>query len=110
MAEDCWGAHRVSSMVSRELNHQDPGWPRGAIRDSLPRVRRHAAFDGRGDPCDRDRSEAGQVDADVRRANVDYDGQSICAVVHRGNLHGCQFHPERSVLPGLAMLRRFLAL
>jgi glutamine amidotransferase len=44
-----------------------------------------------------------------RLAEVDYDGVRICAAVRRDNVQGCQFHPERSGAPGLAMLRRFLA-
>jgi glutamine amidotransferase len=50
------------------------------------------------------------TDATVRLADVDYDGHAICAAVQRGNLTGCQFHPERSAHAGLGMLRRFLAL
>jgi len=46
---------------------------------------------------------------EVRLADTDYDGVNICAAVMRGNLYGCQFHPERSASPGLHMLRRFLA-
>ncbi len=46
----------------------------------------------------------------VRLADVDYDGQRLCAAVHSDNLHGCQFHPERSGAAGLAMLQRFLQL
>ena len=46
----------------------------------------------------------------IRLADVRYDGHPICAAVHRGNLHGCQFHPERSAETGLNVLRRFLAL
>jgi len=45
-----------------------------------------------------------------RLATVDYDGIPICAAVHRDNLYGCQFHPERSADTGLRVLRRFLAL
>jgi glutamine amidotransferase len=50
------------------------------------------------------------ADDAVRLADVDYDGRRICAAVQRDNLHGCQFHPERSAHAGLGMLRRFLSL
>jgi imidazole glycerol-phosphate synthase subunit HisH len=46
----------------------------------------------------------------VRLANVRYDGLAICAAVHRDNLYGCQFHPERSAETGLDVLRQFLKL
>ncbi|HSV48646.1 MAG TPA: imidazole glycerol phosphate synthase subunit HisH [Ramlibacter sp.] len=48
-------------------------------------------------------------DADVRLADVDYDGRRLCAAVQRDNVTGCQFHPERSARVGLGMLQRFLA-
>lgn len=50
------------------------------------------------------------ADPSHRVADADYDGQAICAVVRRGNLHGCQFHPERSGETGLAIVRNFLRL
>ena len=49
-------------------------------------------------------------DRATRLAEVDYDGVRICAAVHRDNLYGCQFHPERSAETGLKVLRRFLKL
>jgi glutamine amidotransferase len=45
-----------------------------------------------------------------RLADSDYDGCRIAGVVRRGNLYGCQFHPEKSGEIGLAILANFLRL
>ncbi|MEM9492357.1 MAG: imidazole glycerol phosphate synthase subunit HisH [Myxococcota bacterium] len=37
-------------------------------------------------------------------------GETIPAIVHRGNFYGCQFHPERSAEAGARFLNRFLSL
>jgi glutamine amidotransferase len=44
-----------------------------------------------------------------RLADSLYAGQRISAAVRRGQVWGCQFHPEKSGSKGLAILRRFLA-
>lgn len=45
-----------------------------------------------------------------RLADVDYNGRKICAAVQRGNVMGCQFHPEKSGDVGLGILKRFTEL
>lgn len=45
-----------------------------------------------------------------RLADTDYDGCRIAGLVRRGNLYGCQFHPEKSGEVGLSILKNFLGL
>lgn len=43
-------------------------------------------------------------------ATINYHGHALTAAVHRENIWGIQFHPEKSGEPGLGILRRFAAL
>ncbi len=49
------------------------------------------------------------ANAESRVADCIYGGIPVSAVVRRGNVMGCQFHPEKSGEIGLAILRRFVA-
>ena len=42
-----------------------------------------------------------------RIADCKYGGHSVAAVIGRGHITGCQFHPEKSGEVGLKILRRF---
>jgi hypothetical protein len=41
-------------------------------------------------------------------APVEYEGLKMAAAIEKGNLFGCQFHPEKSGDDGLHMLRNFV--
>ena len=41
-------------------------------------------------------------------APVEYEGLQMAAAIEKGNLFGCQFHPEKSGDDGLHMLRNFV--
>jgi len=43
-------------------------------------------------------------------ANCLYGGTPVPATIGRDNIYGCQFHPEKSGVVGLKILRRFLSL
>ncbi len=48
-------------------------------------------------------------DSTHRIAECRYGDFSVCATTSRANIHGCQFHPEKSGATGLKILSRFLA-
>lgn len=48
------------------------------------------------------------TDSSTILADVNYNGLSLTAMVKKGNLYGCQFHPEKSAHAGLALLSQFL--
>lgn len=45
-----------------------------------------------------------------RMADAYYGGIRIAAVIRKGNLYGCQFHPEKSGAKGLVLLKNFVDL
>ena len=51
--------------------------------------------------------EAKPAKESYRLANTVYGGRTVCAAVARGNVMGCQFHPEKSGEVGLRILKAF---
>lgn len=47
---------------------------------------------------------------DALLAECEYEGIRVCAAVRQGNVHGCQFHPEKSGSIGLQIVANFLQL
>ncbi len=54
--------------------------------------------------------EANPDDKTVRLAEYEYDGLNITAAIAKNNLVGVQFHPEKSGLVGINILRQFMLL
>ncbi len=46
-------------------------------------------------------------DADAKVATTEY-GIPLTAAVEKGNIYGCQFHPEKSSNDGLQVLKNFV--
>lgn len=91
--------HRVPHIGWRPLEPAS-SWHGTILQEVPPRERAYFVHSFSAEP----------VNAEVRLADVHYDGRRLCASVHRNNLYGCQFHPERSGAAGLSMLKNFLAL
>ncbi|WP_411882778.1 imidazole glycerol phosphate synthase subunit HisH [Polaromonas sp. YR568] len=53
---------------------------------------------------------AAPQDPSHRVADCQYGGAAVSAVIGRANIHGCQFHPEKSGTAGLKVLKHFLSL
>jgi glutamine amidotransferase len=45
-----------------------------------------------------------------RLADTAYNGRQVSAVIRKGSLYGCQFHPEKSGEKGLELIKTFLRL
>lgn len=50
------------------------------------------------------------IHEEARVADTLYGGIRIAAIIKKGNLYGCQFHPEKSGVKGLALLKNFVDL
>jgi len=48
------------------------------------------------------------TDRSLILAEVIYEGVQIPAVIKKNNITGCQFHPEKSGVTGLKILKKFL--
>lgn len=119
----CLGMQLVAVSSMEEGYHKGLGWldaevlpidpsPRLPLPhvgwNSLSAVRPGSVCDGvrAGASFYFDHSFAVHCNDDVPAAHCEY-GSSVVAVVEHKNIVGIQFHPERSQLSGLRLLRRF---
>ncbi len=75
-----------------------PSWTGTILADIEPGAACYFVHSFMGEPTDT---------AD-RVADCEYGDQRISAAVRRGNVQGCQFHPEKSGPTGLRILKRFV--
>ena len=61
-----------------------------------------------GQECYFIHSYEAKPDPSCRLADTLYGGRRVCAAAQKGNVLGCQFHPEKSGPVGLAILKQFL--
>jgi imidazole glycerol-phosphate synthase subunit HisH len=91
--------HKIPHIGWNSLHPVGNGWDGTIFEDIQP-----------GDCCYFVHSFAAQCARnDNNLAHCDYDGRTVCAAVHKDNLTGVQFHPEKSGLIGLKILNRFIA-
>jgi glutamine amidotransferase len=83
---------------SLELSATRQAVAAGLLRDVKPSEAVYFVHSFMAEPADRDH----------RVADCLYGGVRISAVIGRGNVFGCQFHPEKSGAVGLKILRTFL--
>lgn len=45
---------------------------------------------------------------DIITSKTEYSGINFCSSIQQGNMHACQFHPEKSANDGLNILKNFI--
>jgi imidazole glycerol-phosphate synthase subunit HisH len=82
------------------INRAEQGWDGTLFRNTVPEDRFYFVHSYICMP-----KEEGSV-----LATSSYGGINFCSSVKRGNVYGCQFHPEKSSKSGLEVLHNFLDL
>lgn len=94
--------HKIPHIGWNELQpaSKSDGWENSILRGILPSSSVYFVHSFTAVPAD-----------DCHRLSDSfYNGRRISAVIRRGNLYGCQFHPEKSGPVGLKILQNFCAL
>ncbi len=93
---------KVVKIIGRKVPHM--GW------NSLDITKRSSLLDDvhQGDFFYFVHSYAAMPDEDVTVATCEYEGRPLTAVVERGRVYACQFHPEKSGAVGLRIIGNFV--
>nr|WP_320148038.1 imidazole glycerol phosphate synthase subunit HisH [uncultured Anaeromusa sp.] len=93
--------HRIPFIGWNELwPHNDEIWESSILKDIEPGSAMYFVHSFTAFP----------VEEKNRLADASYDGRQISAVIRKGNMYGCQFHPEKSGKIGLALIRNFISI
>jgi imidazole glycerol-phosphate synthase subunit HisH len=49
-------------------------------------------------------------DSDNILSITEYSSHNFCSSVNKGNIYGCQFHPEKSGKQGLKIIKNFIGI
>ena len=92
--------HRIPHMGWNELTACNGDWSGTILGNVEPGASVYFAHSYMGQPRD----------TSLGLANSDYNGVTILAAVQMDNVHGCQFHPEKSGQVGLTVIENYLRL
>ena len=92
--------HRIPHMGWNELNPGDRGWAGSVLENVEPGSSVYFAHSFMGN----------LADGGIFIADCDYGGVSVLAAIQKDNIHGCQFHPEKSGRVGLKIIENYLNL
>jgi imidazole glycerol-phosphate synthase subunit HisH len=93
-------AHRIPHIGWNELREGNKGWAGTVLENIDLGASVYFAHSYMGRPND----------PNIKIADCDYNGITILATLQAGNIHGCQFHPEKSGLVGLKVIENFLGI
>ena len=91
-------SHRIPHMGWNKLRECNNKWDGTILEDVEPGASVYFAHSYMGQP----------ENANLRIADCDYTGIKILAVIQNENIHGCQFHPEKSGTVGLRVIENYL--
>lgn len=104
-----WLPGTVDKLESGDMPLPHIGWNNISVDKSRPLIPLLNGLDGEPDFYYVHSFACRADDASQVQATTEY-GQRFCAVIAHENIHGVQFHPEKSQRAGIKLAKNFLAL